>query len=118
MGHLLEIAEGNSPWGLPVFCISEFLRVVTHPSVFTPPTSLDTALSFVDRLLESPTIRLLIPGDRFWDLFQVAALQGDARGNLIFDAQIAALCLEHGALNLVTADRDFARFSELRPEFL
>jgi predicted nucleic acid-binding protein len=38
---------------------------------------------------------------------------GDARGNLAFDAQIAAVCLEHGARELITLDRDFARFPQL-----
>jgi predicted nucleic acid-binding protein len=37
------------------------------------------------------------------------------RGNLAFDAQIAAVCFEHGVHELVTSDRDFARFSSLRP---
>jgi predicted nucleic acid-binding protein len=32
------------------------------------------------------------------------------RGNLVFDAQIAAVCLEHGATTLLTEDRDFSRF--------
>lgn len=44
--------------------------------------------------------------------------RADAQGNLVFDAQIAAVCQEYGALDLVTADRDFARFTAIRPEFL
>jgi hypothetical protein len=43
-------------------------------------------------------------------MFRAAVLSADARGNLVFDAQIAAVCLEHGASNLLTLDRDFARF--------
>ena len=116
--RLLEIAQGEAPWGLPVFCIPEFLRVVTHARVFTPPTTLPVALTFVDRLLESPTLRLLLPGDSFWDHMRAVTESSDARGNLVFDAQIAALCQEHGAIDLVTADRDFSRFSGLRPDFL
>jgi predicted nucleic acid-binding protein len=42
--RLSALAEGDSPWGLPVFCITEFVRVVTHLRVFTPPSDLRTAL--------------------------------------------------------------------------
>lgn len=116
--RLTEIAEGDSPWGLPVFAIAEFIRVATHPRVFGPPTPLYVGLDFVDRLLTSPTLRLLVPGGRYWRRFRSAAETADARGNLIFDVQIAAVCLEHGATRLVTMDRDFGRFPELDPEYL
>ena len=109
----MEIAQGDAPWGLPVFCIGELLRVVTHPRVFTPPSSLEVAHEYVDRLLESPTVRLLVPGQRFWHLLRTAGAAADARGNLVFDALIAAVCLERGATRLITADRDFARFPGL-----
>ena len=118
MSRILQIAEGDLPWCLPVFCLAEFLRVLTHPRVFTPPTSLEVVLAFIDGLLESPTIRVLFPGDQFWYHLRSKAINGDARGNLIFDAQIAALCQEFGAMDLVTADRDFTRFGGLRPDFL
>ncbi len=44
--------------------------------------------------------------------------ESDARGNLIFDAQIAAICKSHGASTIVTNDRDFERFGFLRVEYL
>ena len=116
--RLIEIAEGDAPWGLPVFCIPEFLRVVTHARVFSPPTSLPLALAFIDRLLDSPSIRLLVPSDGFWSSLRAVTEDSDARGNLVFDAQIAAVCQEHGAIDLITADRDFSRFPQIRPEFL
>lgn len=117
-GRLHEIAEGDAPWGLPIFCIGEFLRVTTHARVFTPPSSLEVATEFIDRLLESPSLRLLLPSERFWERFRCAVERGEARGNLVFDAQIAAVCEEHGALDLVTGDRDFARFPRLRTQLL
>lgn len=93
---LYELSEGDIPWGIPVFCIGEFLRVVTHQRVFNPPTRLEDALEGVDSLLTSHSVRLLHPGERFWRLFQQTSLQSKVSGNLVFDAQIAALCLEHG----------------------
>lgn len=118
LDRLVAIAEDDIPWALPVFCIGEFLRVVTHPKIFTPPSELDIAIRFVDQLVESPTLRILCPGETFWRRLRAAASDADARGNLIFDAMIAAVCLEHGIRDLFTGDRDFSRFSEIDPEFL
>ncbi len=110
---LHELAEGQVPWGIPVFCIGEFLRVVTHRRVFNPPTPLEEALSAIDALLESPTVRLLMPGERYWTLLTDATSRAQTTGNLVFDAQIAAVCLEHGVEALVSEDRDFTRFQDL-----
>lgn len=116
--RLSGIAEGRRPWGLPAFCVAEFLRVTTHPKIFTPPTPLHTGLEFIDALLASPTVRMLGPGKRYWQHFRATCEAGDAKGNLVFDVQIAAVCLEYGATRLLTADRDFARFPGLEPEYL
>jgi predicted nucleic acid-binding protein len=61
---------------------------------------------------------LLLPGDRFWRLLHDAIVEAKAAGNLAFDAQIVALCREHGVRALLTEDRDFARFSEFQVERL
>ena len=111
---LRELAEGQVPWGIPVFCVGEFLRVVTHRRVFNPPTPLEDALSAINALLESPTVRLLMPGERYWTLLTDTASRAQTTGNLVFDAQIAAVCLEHGVEALVSEDRDFTRFQGLR----
>ena len=116
--ELSALAEGNAPWGLPVFCIAEFIRVVTHLRVFTPPSDLRTALDFVDRVLESPTVRLLLPGQTYPSVFRSICETAEVRGNLAFDAQIVASCIEHGVRELLTADRDFARFGAIKPTFL
>jgi uncharacterized protein len=115
---LVELAEGDGVWALPVFCIAEFVRVVTHPRVFNPPSQLAVALDFVDHLLGAPTARLILASEKYPALFREACEAGAARGNLAFDAQIAAVCREHGVSELVTADRDFARFPALRTRIL
>jgi toxin-antitoxin system PIN domain toxin len=110
---LSHLAEDPAPWGLPVFALGEFVRVVTHPRLFDPPSSLEKALDAIEQLLKSPSVLVLNPGPRYPNLFARLARTGDARGNLAFDAQIAAVCLEHGASRLLTLDRDFARFAEI-----
>ena len=87
-----RLVGGGAPWGIPVFCIGEFLRVVTHRGFFPLPTPLDEALEVIDSLLQSPSVRLLRPEDRYWKIFNRVALQAGVSGNLAFDAQIAAVC--------------------------
>ena len=110
---LEHLAEGTVPWGIPVFCIGEFIRVSTHPRLFDPPSTLEESLATVGSLQKSPTLRILSPGSRYLELFAMMLREADARGNLAFDAMIAAVCVENGAREIVTLDRDFRRFPEL-----
>ena len=111
---LIALAEGPERWALPVFCITEFLRVVTHPRVFNPPSTVVQATSFVERIASAPSCELIRPGPDFLEHLADVACRADARGNLMFDAQIAALCREHGVDTVLTNDRDFDRFEPLR----
>ena len=112
--RLRTLAEGQDLWAIPVFCLGEFLRVVTHTRIFSPPTPVREAVEFLEEVLKSPSVRVLHPGDRFWGLLAEVCGEGDARGNLVFDAQLAAVMREHGARDLLTEDRDFSRFPTLR----
>ena len=107
---LRHLAEGEAPWAIPLFCLGEFLRVATHRRLFDPPSTIAQANQAVDSLLESPSVRILAPSDAHWPLLRAAVQAGDATGNLVFDAQIAAICREHGVDRLLTEDRDFSRF--------
>ena len=116
--RLVTLAEGPVRWGLPVFCVTEFMRVVTHGRVFNPPSSVSQAAMFIENLLAAPTCELVRPGAEFLDLLMEIARQSDARGNLMFDAQIAALWLEYGIDTVLTNDRDFGRFDSLQVQSL
>lgn len=61
-------------------------------------------------------MRLLVPGDSYGGVLRRVLTQSAVSGNLVFDAQIAALCIEHGARTLLTEDRDFTRFADLTVE--
>lgn len=108
--EITKLAEGSSPWGIPVFCIGEFARVITHPRLFDPPYSAAEACEAMARVLESPSVHVISPGSGYISLFQEAVREADAIGNLVFDAQIVAVCRESGVSRLLTEDRDFARF--------
>jgi uncharacterized protein len=74
---------------------------------------LDRAIEVVDLWMEQPIVRLLAPGERHWPILRQMMSEGQARGPLLIDAQLAALTIEHGGV-LHTTDRDFARFPGLR----
>ena len=114
VAELARLAEGNDLWALPVFCVTEFLRVVTHRRVFNPPSTSSEALDFVKSLIAAPTCVVVRPEAGFLKHLEVAIRQADARGNLVFDAQIAALCREHGIATILTRDQDFKRFDGLQ----
>jgi len=67
-------------------------------------------MAAIESLLASPSSRLLVPSDRYLPILRGVIAESGVRGNLVFDAQIAAVCLEHGATTLLTEDRDFSRF--------
>jgi len=108
-----RLAEGNEAWAVPLFCVGEFLRVVSHDRLFDPPTPVLDALGSMESLLASPSARLLVPGDRYLALLHGLIVDAAAHGNLVHDAQIAAVCLEHGATTLLTEDQDFLSFRGL-----
>ena len=114
VSRLVALAEGAEKWALPVFCVTEFLRVVTHPRVFNPASDVDRATGFIESIVAAPSCEVVRPGPEFLEILVDTARRAKSRGNLMFDAQIAALCREHGIDTVLTSDRDFERFEPLR----
>ena len=113
LSELSKLIAASSAFGLATLALSGFVRVVTHPRVFDPPSPLEEALRFCDFLLQQPHAVILNPGNRHWEIFQRLCEEANAKGNLAPDAYFAALAIEHGA-EWVTMDRDFARFPGLK----
>jgi toxin-antitoxin system PIN domain toxin len=109
---LRSLSEGSEAWAIPVFCLGEFIRIITHPGLFKRPFSEIEAWDAVLVLIGSPSCRILLPGDRYVELLGESVKESGARGNMVFDAQIAALCRESGVKALLTEDRDFSRFQD------
>lgn len=103
----------DQPFGLSAMILSGFLRVVTHPRIFSTPTPLPEAMAFIGQLRSQPNAVLVEPGPRHWEIFVRLCKETSARGNLIPDAFFAALAIESG-VEWITTDRDFSRFPGLR----
>lgn len=108
-----DLANAEEPFGVADFILSSFLRVVTHPRIFDPPTPLSAAIDQVTAIRQLQSCIAVAPGSRHWRMFLGLCRDANARGNLVPDAYIAALAMEAGC-ELATTDRDFARFPGLR----
>ncbi len=93
--------------------LSAFIRIGTNPRVFEYPLSLEQALSRVQSWLDQPCTRVVRPTERHWTVFKQMLTDGQAVANLVTDAHLAALAIEHGC-ELASTDSDFARFPKLK----
>jgi toxin-antitoxin system PIN domain toxin len=107
--------EQASAWFVTWGICYEFLRVTTHPRVLRNPWSADHAWHFLEGILQAPGLDILIPTDRH-EAVAGAVLRElpHLSGNLMYDAQTAALMREHGITTIYTRDTDFHRFPFLR----
>jgi len=112
---LRAIAASGQPWALPWPCIAEFVCVVTNPGLFKSPSTGLEAADQVRAWRAVPTCRLLTETGRTEEtFFQLLDASEHVIGPRVYDARIAAICLDHGVTELWTADRDYHRFPRLR----
>jgi toxin-antitoxin system PIN domain toxin len=105
--------SGSETVGLPWSVLLGFVRVTTSPSVLVVPLKADAALSYVDRWLARRNTTIIEPTGRHTAILRDLLDRTGTGGNLVSDAHLAALAIEHGA-ELASADRDFGRFPGLR----
>ena len=110
---LEETLNGPSRVGLPWASLLAFQRISTHPRASASPLSPGEAWSFISDWLDAEATWVPAPGERHAEILHRLIADGDLRGNLVTDAHLAALAIEHGC-ELITTDSDFARFPGLR----
>jgi hypothetical protein len=93
-----------------------YIRISTHPSIFSHPLSPEEALGNVENLLDLPRVRVLSEDDDFLVMYRNVVSKFPVRGNLVTDAHLAALLLQHGVRKIYTADSDFKKFEFLEVE--
>jgi toxin-antitoxin system PIN domain toxin len=107
------VLAGSEPFAVPDAVWASFVRIATNRRIFTVPTPIDGAFSFLRAVRAQPGHRAIVSGAGHLALFEQLCCECDAPGDLAADAYLAALAIEQGA-TLVSLDRDFARFSSLR----
>lgn len=109
----VEVAlNGPRRVGIPWVSLTAVLRIVTNPRALREPLTPAEAWSVVERLLDAPAVWVPEPGPGHRAILGQLVRDHDLRANLIPDAVLAALCIEHG-LQLVSTDTDFARFTTI-----
>jgi toxin-antitoxin system PIN domain toxin len=106
------VFNGPSRVGLPWPTLTAFLRISTHRRATRNPLTAREAWTFISDWLDASAAWIPLPGPRHAELFRRLTVDGSLQGNLVSDAHLAALALEHG-VGICSADSDFARFSEL-----
>ena len=104
---------GKEPVALPWPVLTGFVRVSTNPRVMTHPLTLDESIAHLDAWLVLPTVRVVEPTRAHREEFARALLGAKATGNLVSDAHLAALAVEHDCV-VASTDEDFRKFPGLR----
>lgn len=112
---MTELAEGDRAWAIPWPCCYEFLSVTTNRRIWkdnaTPPAH---AWHQFQAWAASPSSRMIGETEDFEAVLGRFVQRPHVVGGVVHDARIAALCVAHGAEELLTRDRDFSLFPELR----
>jgi uncharacterized protein len=107
---LRETAAGGDLFCLGWPTVMSYLRIATHPGIFSSPLTPAEALRNVDALVALPHVRLLAEEESFLEVYREVTGTFPVRGNLVPDAHLVALLKQHGVRTLYTRDGDFRKF--------
>ena len=112
---LRGLAEGDDAWAIPWPCCYEFLSVVTNPRIWREKaTSPEQSWRQLSAWTASPSVRLIGETEGFPEILEGFVRRPRVIGGVVHDARIAAICVAHGTEALLTRDRDFSLFPELK----
>ncbi len=98
---------------MPWATLLAFLRLATNPRILPKPLTGPQAIAQMEAWLALRNVWTPMPTEAHADMLAKLVKEANAAGDLIPDAHLAALAIEH-SLTLCSADRDFARFAGLR----
>ena len=93
--------------------LTAFIRIGTNARLHKRPLTLQEAIERVQSWIDQPCVRIIQASEQHWELFQKMLCVGNATANLVSDARLAALAVEHNCV-LHSTDTDFARFRGLK----
>jgi uncharacterized protein len=97
------------PWAVSI----GFIRLMTHRQVLEKPMAVEACCEIVQEWFGRSNVQPLEPGTRHLSIFRSLLSRIGTGGNLVTDAHVAALVVEHSC-ELHTNDDDFSRFPGLR----
>jgi hypothetical protein len=111
---LKTLVEKPDNWAIPYHCLIEFIAIITNPRIYKKPTPLEVAFEQLENITKCSNLFILPDFDRQLDLLKNISIRAKIRGPEIYDARIAASCIENGVSQLWSADRDYSRFAGLK----
>lgn len=92
--------------------LTAFVRIGTNSKVFNTPMKINQVEKIFNEFFKNPNVKLVVPTENHWQIFLKLLKDSNATGNLIMDAHLAALAIEHNA-KLASTDKDFRLFPNL-----
>ena len=108
-----SVVNSGSVYGIAPQVLGSVVRILTNQRAFRDLYPVEEVLAFGDTLLSQRNCQVIQPEKKHWEIFSDLCRLSNARGNVVPDAWLAALAIEHGC-EWITTDRDFARFPGLR----
>ena len=108
------LIDGPEPYAVSDFAVVGLVRIITNRRIYKEDAAtIEEAIAFATEFRDQPHAMVVSPGSRFWPIFTGLCRSTSAAGNLVPDAYLAALALEHGC-EFITTDTDFSKFPGLR----
>ena len=108
-----ELLNREEPFTVADATWASFIRIATNRRIFVVPSPLESAFAFLKAVRGQPQHVAVTPGERHLEVFEQLCSAADATGDIAADAYIAAIAVEQDC-ELISLDRDFARFPDLR----
>ena len=112
---LEEALGGSEPLAIAWITVAGFLRISTHPRIFSQPLAGTEAVQIIQAWFDSPLVSVVEAISEHWQILRELLLVFGTAGNLTPDAHLAALAIAHGA-TMVSCDTDFSRYRRLKWE--
>lgn len=93
--------------------ITGFVRIGTNSRIFAVPMTIEQAEKVLENLFSQSNVTIVLPGSNHWQIFLQLLKDANATADLVMDAHLAALAIEHDGA-IATTDKDFAKFSAVK----
>ncbi len=95
-------------------CLHEFIASVTNSNKYARPSTFDEVFTQIESWLSAPNASIILETESHFKTLSHLASKNDISSQKVYDAQIAAICIDNGVTEFITNDTGFEKFSELR----